>query len=78
MAARFGSVSREATIDRSKTTDSRPQVKPQRDTLPIWCPDCRRATYQPLAKLRAKICVCSGCRKAIKLTPEFVAAMQAL
>jgi hypothetical protein len=51
------------------------QVKPRPDTLPIWCPDCQRTTYQPIPKLQARICICSGCGKAIEMTPEILAAI---
>jgi len=55
-------------------------VKPERDpSLPIYCPSCERAVYVAIAKLQSAVgVVCTGCRKSIPMSAEFVEAIAAL
>ena len=54
-------------------------MKPYREpVLPICCPECKRTTHQPISKLQASVCICTGCGKTIKMTSESVAIVPAM
>ena len=54
-------------------------MKPYRETLPIFCPHCRRKFDVAITKLQSAVgVICIGCRKSIPMTAEFVAAMRVI
>ena len=47
-------------------------------TLLLTCPVCHCEAHQPIAELQQGRAKCTSSRLAIKLTPDFVAIVQAL
>ena len=57
------------------------EVKPyDQPTLPIRCPHRERTIYIAVAKLQQSVVgvVCTGCRKSIPMTPDFLEAIRHL
>jgi hypothetical protein len=53
-------------------------VKPNRETLPIWCVHCERKVFKLIGELKAHdVTACPLCGELTKVTPEFLAVNSA-